>query len=120
MATAPHIGEDPEAWLTLLWDSFSSRLFGAVLELWVAARTDDELRNTLLPYERGLRRTLRQLSRARTPHNWPDETFGRAFDMTLTYYRGLALTSVLTDAAHIEQIKQEWAKAVSHLLRTAE
>ena len=37
-----------------LWDAFSSPLFFAVLELWVAARTDRELRARLLPVERRL------------------------------------------------------------------
>ncbi len=37
-----------------LWDAFSGPLFFAVLELWVAARTDTELRARLLPVERRL------------------------------------------------------------------
>ncbi len=37
-----------------LWDAFSGPLFFAVLELWVAARTDKELRARLLPVERRL------------------------------------------------------------------
>ncbi len=37
-----------------LWDAFSGPLFFAVLELWVAARTDKELRSRLLPVERRL------------------------------------------------------------------
>ena len=39
------VGEDRvEATLDLLWDMHSGPLFAAAMELWVAARTDRELR----------------------------------------------------------------------------
>jgi AcrR family transcriptional regulator len=40
-----------EAALDLLWQSHSGPLFEAMLELWVAARTDEELRAALIPLE---------------------------------------------------------------------
>jgi hypothetical protein len=41
--------------LGLLWTLFSGPLFKAGVELWVAARTDEVLRASLVPFERDLR-----------------------------------------------------------------
>ena len=102
-------------WLTPLWDSFSSPLFGAVLELWIAARTDDELRRVLLEYERRLRLDLHRIAAARIPGG-PPPAFDMVFDMTLTYYRGLALTAIVSDR-HQEKLLSDWRTTVSALLR---
>lgn len=56
-AKADELGEATDrigASFDFLWDAFSGPLFLAVLELWVAARTDQELRARLLPVERRL------------------------------------------------------------------
>ena len=46
------------AGLDLLWESFSGELFIAALELWVAARTDPDLHERLLPLEREIGRQM--------------------------------------------------------------
>lgn len=52
-------GHDPfELGLDLLWESFSGDLFIAALELWVAARTDPDLHERLLPLEREIGRQM--------------------------------------------------------------
>ncbi len=57
----PRWGEDPfGAGLDLLWESYSGPLFIAALELWVAARTDPDLYERLLPLEREIGRQIRQ------------------------------------------------------------
>ena len=48
------VGEGRErigAALDSMWETFNGPLFKAALELWVAARTDDELRAELVPTE---------------------------------------------------------------------
>ncbi len=53
--------------IDLLWSSFHGPLFWAAMELWIASRTDPELRQVLLPQERLLGGLSRQ---------WCDEQFG--------------------------------------------
>jgi len=47
-----------DARLDLVWESFSDPLFIAALELWVAARTDRDLYEHLLPLEREIGRQI--------------------------------------------------------------
>ena len=47
------------ATIDALWRRYSSPLFQAWLELWVAARTDDDLRTVLAPTEEKLRKGVR-------------------------------------------------------------
>ena len=54
---------DPAKALDLLWTTFSGPLFTAALELWMAARTDPELREALLPVEREIGRGARKAAR---------------------------------------------------------
>jgi AcrR family transcriptional regulator len=62
-------GHDPlEVGLDLLWESFSGDLFIAALELWVAARTDPDLHERLLPLEREIGRQMSKgLDRGASP-----------------------------------------------------
>ncbi|MGH3858006.1 TetR/AcrR family transcriptional regulator [Actinokineospora sp.] len=93
-------------WLTVLWRSFTTPLFGAVLELWVAARTDPELRAALLTHQRELHTNIRAIVLAHFGGE-PPEDFDTVFEMTLTYYRGLALTDILSAHRH-DQLLAGW------------
>lgn len=100
---------DPEAaedWMTVLWRSFATPLFGAVLELWVAARTDADLRAALLRHQRDLHGSIRD-SITRNLDGPPPENFDTVFEMTLTYFRGLALTTILS-TKHRNQLLDSW------------
>lgn len=113
-ATAPD-GSDAD-WLDLLCESFTSPLFGAVLELWVAARTDDELRAALLPYEREIGHRLRDIARVGLGGPAPPQ-FDLVIAMSLAYFRGLALTAVLdADAASQARLLAGWRQVVQVLL----
>ena len=60
-ASGPDGAADPRgAGLDLLWESYSGPLFIAALELWVAARTDPDLYERLLPLEREIGRQIQQ------------------------------------------------------------
>jgi AcrR family transcriptional regulator len=87
-------GGNPD-WLAILWQSFDTPEIGALLELWVAARTDATLRDTLLAQQRELRCQIRSFSLAHFGDRLPGN-FDAFVDSTLIYYRGLALTNVLT------------------------
>lgn len=88
------------AWLDDLWESFDSPLFSAVLELWIAARTDASLREALLPYERDVKASILLHSEATLSVDvLAADDFPQALDMTLLHLRGLALTGIVTRSA---------------------
>ncbi|HEX2128828.1 MAG TPA: helix-turn-helix domain-containing protein [Solirubrobacterales bacterium] len=80
--------------LDLLWKVHTGPLFAASLELWVAARTDRELREQLLPVEREI--NARLLEGAQTFFGVADDEAlaGRAAT-ALAAIRGLAMAAQL-------------------------
>lgn len=101
-------------WMAALWRSFATPLFGALLELWVAARTDADLRAALLRHQRDLHATIRASIVRRVPDPLPAH-FDTVFEMTLTYFRGLALTTILS-TNHRDQLLADWRAAMSTVL----
>lgn len=105
--------------IRLLWERVSGPLFMAVIELWVAARTDDELRAALLPRERRLGRQLRELAVevfgdevAAHPHA---ET---VYQLLFTSMRGQAMTyAIQPDAPRDGPHLQYWYDLVEAFAR---
>lgn len=106
----------------LVWERFHGPLFVAAMELWGAARRDEELRAALLPHERRLNVQLRELSM---------EVFGErvaghpaaeaVYQVLLTSMRGQALSYALQPGAsrtgpHVRQ----WTTVVEALTRPAD
>lgn len=103
----PRRGGRVRAALDLLWSSHSGPLFEAALELWLAARTDAELRETLVPVERKFALTLYELCR----EIFGEEiASGRQFDrllaMSLNTIHGLAL--IKTYEIEPRQLNRMW------------
>ena len=104
--------------LDLLWDAHSGPVFDATLELWVAARTDPELRTALVRLEREVTRdTLTQI----------DEAFGAVarepgfrddVEFALATIRGVALLRAAS-GARSPAVKRRWAAARERLLGAA-
>jgi len=79
--------------IDLFWSTFEQRYFWGAIELWTAARTDERLRDTLLPEERRLGTAVRHVI---------DALFGPRFsshprypmvrEVLLTSMRGVAMT----------------------------
>jgi AcrR family transcriptional regulator len=92
-------GNQTEAGIELLWSLFSGPLFTAAIELWIAARTDPELRDALLPVEReigrGARRTLRKLLLKTGSGEEAVQRVEIAIDMAANAMRGMALQQLL-------------------------
>jgi AcrR family transcriptional regulator len=92
-------GDTTAAGIELLWSLFSGPLFTAAIELWIAARTDAELREALLPAEReigrGARRTLRKLFLATGGDEDAVQRVEIAIDMAANAMRGMALQQLL-------------------------
>jgi AcrR family transcriptional regulator len=96
--------------IRLLWERINGPLFMAVMELWVAARTDDELRAALLPRERRLGRQMRELAvevfGAEIAHHPHAET---VYQLLFTSMRGQAMTyAIQPDAPRDGPHLQYW------------
>ncbi|MGA9714380.1 MAG: TetR family transcriptional regulator [Aeromicrobium sp.] len=103
--------------LEILSQQFTSPIFAAALELWVAARTDPDLRDAVAPLERRV---------GRETHAWALELFGvdesigdnrRLVQATLDLLRGLGLANSLSDdAARRGSVLDAWASTLDTAL----
>ncbi len=95
--------------IELLWRGFSGKLSTAALELWVAARTDEELRRSMLPVDRALARSTLDIYRDAAGADLPEERLETLFWLTLNVTRGLALDAMIGgDAQRRARLLDEW------------
>ena len=95
-AALPPDGDRMTAAIDLLWSRFSTPLFPAWLELWVAARTDPELAASLQPLEGQVKRALqRQTQMMFDSSNESSADQALAAQLTLYLMEGLMLSRVL-------------------------
>jgi hypothetical protein len=97
----------------MLADHFTSPVFAAALELWVAARTDPALREAVGPLEQHV---------GRETHRHTVELLGvdesrpgvrELVQATLDLVRGLGLANTITDdAARRKRILDQWARTL--------
>jgi AcrR family transcriptional regulator len=82
--------------IELMWETFSEPHFWAAVELWTAARTNEELRAALLPEEREVGAAVRELmDRFYGPELVAHPRFAEVRDLLFTSMRGVALTYAL-------------------------
>jgi AcrR family transcriptional regulator len=87
-----------EAAMELIWTSFAGPLFYAALELWVAARTDAELRENLFGFERAVGKAMAQLWQEFAGESQEEESrFDDVLELTFYVMRGMALQKILKD-----------------------
>jgi AcrR family transcriptional regulator len=105
-------GRAPGKGLALLRTAMSGPHFLAGLELWLAARTDADLKAALLPAEREVGAAQRSvISDIFGPEIAAREDFPMLCESLLVLHRGLALTSVLReDPAFEEELLGLWAE----------
>lgn len=97
----------------LLWNAYSGRLFTAVLELWVAARTDPELKAAMWPVDRAVGRAALDMFRKFAP-DLSSERTQMLFWLTVNLTRGLALDAELGgDASRRNQLLEEWKQIIA-------
>jgi AcrR family transcriptional regulator len=107
----PHGTDRARLGIDLLWRAFSGKLSTAVLELWVAARTDAELRAAMRPVDRALGRSTLQLYRAAAGPDVPQQRVETLFWLTVNLTRGLALDAEIGgDQGRREQLLEEWKR----------
>ncbi|WP_372788597.1 TetR/AcrR family transcriptional regulator [Paraconexibacter sp.] len=100
--------------LEVLWHSHRGPLFEAAMELWVAARTDTELRQALAETESDLIRGIRFYSAALFGSDPEEPRFARALDLALATIRGTALMANLA-GDDPSQAEREWLRHRDHL-----
>ncbi|WKU02819.1 TetR/AcrR family transcriptional regulator [Micromonospora sp. HUAS LYJ1] len=81
----------------LLGVAFTGPLFVAALELWVAARTDPELRDALVPLEARVGREMHRLTVALLDVDERRPGVREAVQATLDLLRGLGVANLLND-----------------------
>ena len=101
----------------VLWGTFEGPLFTAALELWLAARNDEELLAALVPQERVLGQAIRAMAAelfgpaARASPRFPD-----ALELLLDAMRGAAARSVLRSEAGDKRLLAHWTSFVQDQL----
>jgi AcrR family transcriptional regulator len=110
------VADPAAAWAQLLdrlWSVHSDRSFPALLELWVAARTESELRQSLVELERDMSRQVLEHCRARMPELVERPDFRAALSTALAAMRGLALVDSFGRDGERDQL---WAGVRGRLL----
>lgn len=110
-------GADRAALLDLLWAVHTDRVFPALMELWTAARTDDELRVALSEFERDLTREIVGYCRHRLPELAEHPDFRSLLATVLAALRGLAMVDFLGRAGELQRL---WPGVRNQLLRLME
>jgi len=100
------------AGIDLLWRAYSGTLSTAAVELWVAARTDPELRATLLPVDRALGHATLEFYRSIMDAD--DDRLTTLVLLTVNLVRGLALDAMIGgDERRRAALLDEWKALVA-------
>jgi AcrR family transcriptional regulator len=123
LASAEQLPPGPEritAGIDLLWRAYSGTLSTAAMELWVAARTDPELRRVLLPVDRGLGHATLEFYRQAAGDELDEKLFEKLLLLSVNLTRGLALDAMLGGAAdRREALLDEWKAIVLEHYRSS-
>ena len=115
----PATGRTRQA-LAQLADHMTGTVFQAALELWVAARTDADLRATVEPLEQRVGRETHRLAVRMLGVDESEPGVRELVQATLDLVRGLALANTLTDdRQRRERILDAWADTMDRELGRA-
>lgn len=106
-----------EAMLDELWRAHNEPVTLAMLELWIAARTDEELRGAMRELERDLSRLRLESAAEIFPDRASDPDFRVRLEMALTSIRGLAMTRAVLGA---RTVQGRWRAIRGHLVTLLE
>jgi len=102
----------------LVVDFFASPMFTAALELWVAARTDPELKPVVVDLEARLGRECHRLTVELLAADEKKPGVRETVQATLDLARGLALASQLTDDSRRRaRIVRQWSAMLDGVLK---
>jgi AcrR family transcriptional regulator len=103
--------------IDLLASAFTGPLFVAALEVWVAARTDPELRRALVPLEARVGREMHRLTVELLDVDERKQGVREAVQATLDLLRGLGVANLLSDdSARRRALLAAWKHQLSTLL----
>lgn len=106
-----------EAILHMLASIYTSPLFIAAVQLWVAAATDPELRAQLAPLEARTGREVHRLTVKLLDVDDKDPEVRELVQATLDLIRGLALANLLhDDSARRKKVLHRWARTLDAAL----
>jgi AcrR family transcriptional regulator len=106
-----------EALLEHVWEIHTGPVFQATMELWVAARTDPEIRGAMAEVARDITRLIAQGGVELFPELMAKRRSGELLDMGLATMRGLSL---LRSSANASEIDRRWRRARENLLELYE
>jgi len=113
----PAGGRRTRAVVEVLGDHFTSPVFAAALELWVAARTDEALLAAVGPLEQRVGRETHRMTVAALGVDESRPGVRELVQATLDLVRGLGLASTITDdSARRRRILREWADVLDREL----
>ncbi|HEV3056399.1 MAG TPA: TetR/AcrR family transcriptional regulator [Solirubrobacteraceae bacterium] len=102
-----------ELMLDRTWEIHTGPMFQATMELWVAARTDPEIRDAMDDVAREVTRMIAVGASEMFPELMSRPRAGEVLDMVLAIMRGLA---VLRFTSADEDVDRRWRRARAHLL----
>ena len=95
----------------IVFDLYSGKLFRAALTMWVAAASDPELRELIVPIEARIGREVHRLVVAALGVDEKQPGVRETVQATLDLARGLGLANLLTDdTARRRRITRQWAR----------
>jgi AcrR family transcriptional regulator len=104
--------------LQMLEDHFTSAVFSAALELWVAARTDPALLAEVEPLEQRVGREAHRLTVEALGADESQPGVRELVQATLDLVRGLGLANTITDDTRRRaRILDEWARTLDRALK---
>jgi AcrR family transcriptional regulator len=122
-AAAAAVPEGPQrtrAVLRMLGDHFSSPVFTAALELWVAARTDAALLEAVAPLELRIGRETHRMTVDLLGADESRPGVRELVQATLDLVRGLGLAATITDdTRRRNRILDQWARTLDTALAAA-
>ena len=118
LTTEPDAGSElaPAGWddvVDLIWREVRSPAFAAALELWVAARTDPDLREALLPLQTRIFLTVHRRVTALVGEDHPRAPMLVQF--TIDLLTGSHLAGILTPRAGTSAVVDAWKLALREL-----
>ncbi|PPK64726.1 TetR/AcrR family transcriptional regulator [Actinokineospora auranticolor] len=113
-------GRDRTEFVVLtIGEMYSGKLFKAALQLWVAAASDDQLRDQVVPLEAHVGREAHRVAVAALGVDESRPGVREAVQATLDLARGLGLANLLTDDTNRRhRILTEWATVLTRAVTT--
>jgi AcrR family transcriptional regulator len=116
-ATLPPGPQRLDRVVDMLASAFTGPLFVAALEVWVAARTDPELRDALVPVEAHVGRDMHRLTVELLGADETRPGVRESVQATLDLMRGLGVASLLSDdSARRESLLRQWKRQLATVL----